>query len=108
MPIMGIGVCHPSNAAPDVASAIDILSIGPRIAPFWHELPLRLLIPTTTARLKGRGTQGAENATVARKGEQIEALHTRRGPSPCACSFASARLDKGQAFHLKNRIYTSQ
>src|SRR5512135_2617790 len=65
---------------------------------FGTHLPPRLLIPKISAWLKGRWTQMAENPTVARKCEPIDAPHTRRGPSPCACAFASARLDKGQVF----------
>jgi hypothetical protein len=80
--IMGIGVGHRRLPAPDTA----------REASTWCKLDHASCLfartclharydPKDYCVLPCRGTQVAENPTVARKCEPIDALHTMRGPS---------------------------
>jgi hypothetical protein len=60
------------------------------------------------ARLKCRGTQGAENATVAGNFEQIDALHIV-APSVALRVLAGKRtLTMIKSFDIRNRMYKSE
>jgi hypothetical protein len=59
------------------------------------------------AWLKGRGTQVAENLTVAGNGEQIEALHFVASPVALGVLTGKRFLTMGKSFDIRTRIYTS-
>jgi hypothetical protein len=59
------------------------------------------------ARLKCRGTQGAQNATVAGNGEQIEALHIVASPVALRVLAGKRFLTRVKSFDIRTRIYTS-